>query len=794
MKGLCFTGLLVWLFFGFCVERVEGAADNQYLQQYSAYTDSLFDAFGRGNNYKARAYASKALIAARQGRLEYQTAIAYSNLSVVNGRMGDLEAANNFSFKALRIFTKLNDTLQIARCNLSIGSLHISLKEYDKAHSYITQARDAFYQMGDMLGYSICLTNLGSVYTARGEYGKALPDFYEALSIDEKSNDTSGMTSNYINIGKIYEKLDNNVQAKEFFLMAYSLAKASGNKSSLGTALSYLAMIKVDEGKLDEALALAKRSLAIRDESGELQGKRFTLELLSEIYQKMGDNDKSLSLFKEATAIKDSLFDLDRAARIATLEEKFINERLINENLSLKFVNEIHNTRITAQRRITFSVIGGLITAVIAIFIITIQLRKKNSAYKFLVEKNLKYLNQEAEIYKLRMHLEGVEEKLSRVIGTRGNSKSLAGADSRADAVGTGSDVRVDGRVASSGGLSGRLGSDANTVGSGASDATGEFTETGASRAQKESGVSKETGPYGKQSGKLRSDAGAAGSYGEPGSNDKAGANAAGSSDKLGADARTDANSVGLSGRLGSDANTVGSGVSDVTGDFTETGTSRAQKGAGASKETGSYGNQSGKPGSDAGADAVGTGSDVRVDGRVAGSGTSDVTGEFTETGSSRAQEEAGVSETESELEKTRTIILSPEEQKRLIAKLEKLMGTEKVFTRTDLTIDKLARRLSTNRTYLSQLINEVYGKNYPDFINMYRVNEAMRLLADPVMGSKYSIEAISREAGFNTISTFNFVFRKTIGITPSIFRKNATNTLPGAENNTYDFTNSASF
>lgn len=621
---MIFTGLLVWLFFSLCVETFGGETENKHLQQYDAYTDSLIGAFSKGNNYKARAYASKALIAASQGKLEYQTALAYSNLSVVNGRMGDLEAANDFNFKALRIFTKLNDTLQIARCNLSIGSVHISLKEYDKALSYITKARDAFYRQGDMLGYSICLTNLGSIYTSRGEYGKALPDFYEALSIDEKNNDSSGMTSNYISIGKIYEKLDNDVQAKEFFEKAYSLAEVSDNKSGLGSALGYLAMLKMNEGKPNEALILAKRSLDIREDIGELQGKRFTLELLSEIYQKLGDNNRSLLTFKEATSIKDSIFNLDKAARIATLEEKFINERLINENLSLKFVNEIHNTRITAQRRITFSVIAGLITAILAIIIITVQLRKKNTAYKFLVEKNLKFLNQEAELYKLRMKLEGA---------------------------------------------SGSKASDADHSGESFSE-TEVAEDNGVPRASDESGVTEDEGvPT----------------------------------------------------------------ASDESGEY---------------EDTGSYG----KPSDNSAYDA------------------------------------------ESELEKSRTINLSPEEQKRLLGKLEKLMGTEKIFTRTDLTIDRLARRLSTNRTYLSQLINEVYGKNYSDFINMYRVNEAMRLLADPVMGSKYSIEAISREAGFNTTSTFNSVFRKTIGITPSIFRKNATSALSDAENNTYNFTNSASF
>jgi len=116
---------------------------------------------------------------------------------------------------------------------------------------------------------------------------------------------------------------------------------------------------------------------------------------------------------------------------------------------------------------------------------------------------------------------------------------------------------------------------------------------------------------------------------------------------------------------------------------------------------------------------------------------------------------------------------LDPDEKEAILQRLEKLLEKDQIFTRSDLTIEKLAHRLSTNRTYLSQIINEVFCKSYSNFINEYRVDYAMKMLSDPIIGSKYSIDAIAKDSGFNSISNFNMVFKKFSGVTPSVFIKN---------------------
>lgn len=107
-----------------------------------------------------------------------------------------------------------------------------------------------------------------------------------------------------------------------------------------------------------------------------------------------------------------------------------------------------------------------------------------------------------------------------------------------------------------------------------------------------------------------------------------------------------------------------------------------------------------------------------------------------------------------------------------LIPKLEELIYGKKIFVNPNLNQEKLAKKIGTNRTYLTQLIKLHYDKGYTQWINELRIKEAKRQLADP-QNKHLSIEGISQNAGFSSISSFNSLFKKQTGLTPSYFRKN---------------------
>ena len=114
---------------------------------------------------------------------------------------------------------------------------------------------------------------------------------------------------------------------------------------------------------------------------------------------------------------------------------------------------------------------------------------------------------------------------------------------------------------------------------------------------------------------------------------------------------------------------------------------------------------------------------------------------------------------------------LKKEDLFKIIASLKNKFFTEKLYLDPELTIDTLAASLGYSKYHLSQAMNDELGQSFYDCINQYRVEEAKILLRSPEKNS-YKIASLAFDAGFNSISTFNEVFKKFTGLTPSQFRK----------------------
>jgi AraC-like DNA-binding protein len=114
---------------------------------------------------------------------------------------------------------------------------------------------------------------------------------------------------------------------------------------------------------------------------------------------------------------------------------------------------------------------------------------------------------------------------------------------------------------------------------------------------------------------------------------------------------------------------------------------------------------------------------------------------------------------------------LTVQNKHEILQRLEKLMTHEKLFLHPSLTLGEIAQKLNVVPRYLSQVINELKGQNFYDFVNTYRIEEAKRILSDPSHNEE-KILAVLFDCGFNSKSVFNTVFKKYTGITPSEYRR----------------------
>jgi AraC-like DNA-binding protein len=107
-----------------------------------------------------------------------------------------------------------------------------------------------------------------------------------------------------------------------------------------------------------------------------------------------------------------------------------------------------------------------------------------------------------------------------------------------------------------------------------------------------------------------------------------------------------------------------------------------------------------------------------------------------------------------------------------LEAQLMTLLNEKKIYRKEGLTIKALADIMQAQEHRLRKLINGQLGfKNFNDFINQYRVQEASAILSDSAQNQKTILE-IAYALGYQSIGPFNKAFKELKNTTPTAFRK----------------------
>lgn len=112
---------------------------------------------------------------------------------------------------------------------------------------------------------------------------------------------------------------------------------------------------------------------------------------------------------------------------------------------------------------------------------------------------------------------------------------------------------------------------------------------------------------------------------------------------------------------------------------------------------------------------------------------------------------------------------LTDEQMREICEKASSYLLTTKAFLQPDITIALFAKQIDIPQRNLSRAINTYLNRNFFEFINEMRVEEAKRKLVE-LDAKGYNIDSIYSECGFRSRSTFFMVFKKITGKTPAIW------------------------
>jgi tetratricopeptide (TPR) repeat protein len=261
----------------------------------------------KGEYDDALDYTEKSLEVMSEIDDHYGTAAALNNMAIVFRNQGEVERALEFYEGGRIIFDIIGDKRALSTLVNNIGSAYHSAGDLDKALEYHELSRRLKRTIGDVMGETAALNNIGNVHSRRGETDKALECHDRSLELTEKLGDKLGIALSCHNIGNIhrlngeydtaleyYERsldikqqigyktmstlcelaethleLDDPVTALEYAEKAMDASADIDAKGELGRSRRVLAMVRMKQGKLQEAKEQFEDARTLLEEFGE---------------------------------------------------------------------------------------------------------------------------------------------------------------------------------------------------------------------------------------------------------------------------------------------------------------------------------------------------------------------------------------------------------------------------------------------------------------------------------------------------------------------------------------------
>ncbi len=252
-----------------------------------------------------------------------QLAIIYNNLGDVNQRTGNYRVAIGFLIKALDIAKSENLLISVLN---NIGTIYLSLEEYNKGEEYLRRACKIALKTNDSLVLPTIFNNLGTVFIARMEIDSAAKYLAQSLVLSHTTENWLAVCLVYNAYGDMYHATGLEEEAMSHYTQALKMAKQINDPYREAYAMMGLAKVFLTKGKAEEALlyAVSAQSVANRLKN-EVLGYECN-RLFSEIHESKGDYKVSLTYYKEYILLKDQHVNQTSLRQVYNQEIISLNE------------------------------------------------------------------------------------------------------------------------------------------------------------------------------------------------------------------------------------------------------------------------------------------------------------------------------------------------------------------------------------------------------------------------------------------------------------------------------------
>lgn len=258
-----------------------------------------------------------------------QLIIALNNQGTNFRRIGDLEEASIYHYRALELCDKtIGDTSYISRKNVvrtlnGLGNVLLSLGNNEVAEEMFRRALKGERELGSLTGQAINYANIGAIKERNGDIDSARVYYNMSMQKNIENNNKVGISLCYQNLGRLDEITGNNASARENYLKSYDIGLETKDIWHWLNPCTALAALNLREGNIGEAERYNSEALsaAIRIKAKGRLGNLFSQQ--AAIYEQKGELAKAIESTRMSVAYKDS----------AELEE----DRVYTQNMRVKY-------------------------------------------------------------------------------------------------------------------------------------------------------------------------------------------------------------------------------------------------------------------------------------------------------------------------------------------------------------------------------------------------------------------------------------------------------------------------
>ena len=379
MNVLRLRHITVWWCFIICMLLVSCGKKAAKISHAERKTlDSIIAYREKGNVLRKESRYDDALHAHSEGlRLAesiddtLETVQALNNIGTDYRRMGMLDMAQNYHYRAYTICKETADTSYMAKKNRvvslnGLGNIYLTLGNYERADSALRLALEGERRLNSVLGQAINYANIGSIYRYRGQIDSAWVYFRKSLGLNLQINNQLGISLCHTYFGSLYEMEHRYDKAIDEYEKAYIPMQSSKDEWHALNPLIALAGIYITTGDKSMALECLDKALHIAESIKSTEHKAEVYSLYYKLYKRMGNYSEALAAHEKAAAMRDSVIGMEKVNRIQNAG------LLIERNQQERVMNEVRmNLKSERTTRFVYSVVFTIVVLILVGILVT---------------------------------------------------------------------------------------------------------------------------------------------------------------------------------------------------------------------------------------------------------------------------------------------------------------------------------------------------------------------------------------------------------------------------------------